>query len=123
MARFIRSSLVVALMIGSAGAPAFAQKATDDLSLLPVDSELVAGLDFQALQSSQLWKQFVEPRLQKNDIKKNFDEFKATCGMDPMKVLTKISIGMKGIGSDKPDGTIVVHGVTKTKMIVCYAAL
>jgi hypothetical protein len=126
MVRFIRSSFVVALVIGAAS-PAFAQPAkkapaaaSDDLSLLPVDSEMVAGLDFQQLQTSQLWKQMVEPLLAKGDIKKQMDEFKTNCGVDPMKVVTKISIGIKGIGAQNPDGVIVAHGVPKAKLVACY---
>ncbi|MEO8699720.1 MAG: hypothetical protein ABI867_06735 [Kofleriaceae bacterium] len=126
MVRFIRSAFIVAFAIGAA-TPAFAQPAkkapaaaTDDLSLLPVDSEMVAGLDFQSLQTSQLWKQFVEPMLGKGDVKKQMDEFKTNCGVDPMKVVTKISIGIKGIGQTNPDGVIVAHGVPKAKLVACY---
>jgi hypothetical protein len=100
--------------------PAFAQKATDDLSLLPVDSEVVAGLDFQQLQTSALWKQLVEPMLGKGEVKKQLNEFKQTCGVDPMKVVTKMAFGMKGIGAAAPDGVIVAHGVPKAKLVACY---
>lgn len=122
MVRIIRSSFVVASLLVGAASPAFAQKApaTDDLSLLPVDSEFVAGLDFQQLQASALWKQFVEPQLAKGDVKKNLDEFKTECGVDAMKVVTKIAIGLKGLGNDKPDGVIVAHGVPKAKLVACY---
>jgi hypothetical protein len=125
MVRMIRSSFVVALMLGAA-VPAFAQPkkaATDDLSLLPVDSEMVMGLDFQQLQTSALWKQFVEPQLGKASVKKQFDDFKTKCNVDAMKVVTKIAIGVKGLGSDKPDGVIVAHGVPKAKLVTCYPKL
>jgi hypothetical protein len=127
MVRMIRSSFVVALVLGAA-VPAFAQPAkkapaADDLSLLPVDSELVLGLDFQQLQSSSLWKQFVEPQLAKGDMKKQLDDFKSKCGVDAMKVVTKIAMGIKGIGGDKPDGVIVAHGVPKAKLVACYDKL
>jgi hypothetical protein len=105
------------MVIGAA--PAFAQKAVDDLSLLPVDSEIVAGLDFQQLQASALWKEFVEPQLASGTFKKDFDEVKQTCGFDPMKSVTKIAVGLKGI-PDKPDGAVVLHGMQKAKMVACY---
>jgi hypothetical protein len=125
MVRFIRSCFVAALMLGAA-VPAFAQKAPaaiDDLSLLPVDSELVAGLDFQQLSGSSLWKQYIEPQLGKGDIKKQLDEFKTTCGVDAMKVMTKMSIGIKGLGANTPEGVIVAHGVPKAKLVACYDKL
>jgi hypothetical protein len=120
MVRFIRSSLLVAAVSVCALAPRAHAAGADDLSLLPVDSELVLGLDFQQLQTSQLWKQFAEPALAKGDAKKSMDEFKNTCGLDPMKVVTKISMGLKGIGNANPDGVIVAHGVSKAKLVACY---
>ncbi len=118
MARFIRNACLAALVVGTTATPAFAQ--TDDLSLLPVDSELVAGLDFQQLQSSALWRTMIAPKLMTGSAKKQLDEFKANCGLDAMKVVTKIAIGIKGLGNDKPDGVIVAHGVPKAKLIACY---
>jgi hypothetical protein len=116
----LRSSIVVALTLASV--PAFAQKATgtDDLSLLPADSELVAGLDFQQAQTSLLWKQLVAPKLGKGDAKAKLSEFQKTCGVDPMKVVTTVAIGLKGLGNEHPDGVIVAHGVPKAKLLACF---
>jgi hypothetical protein len=91
----------------------------DDLSLLPVDSEVVMGLNFAQLQQSQLWKQFVEPQLMKGDVQQKLGEFKSKCGFDPMSSIKSISIGMKGVGGDKPDGVVVVHGADKAKSLAC----
>jgi len=120
----IHRTLVIAMVLG-AGATAFAQPAkkvapSDDLSLLPVDAEVVGGLDFQQLQTSALWKTFVAPMLSKGDVQKQMTEFKTTCGVDPMKVVTKIAFGLKGIGNANPDGVIVAHGVPKAKLVACF---
>lgn len=115
--RSMRCGLAVAVLLG-ASAPALADK-SDDLLLLPVDSEVVGGLDFQALQASTLFKNLVGPALAKNDVQKSLAEFQAECGVDPMKVVTKISFGIKMV-NDKPDGVLVAHGVPKAKMIACY---
>ncbi len=121
MKRSVRCGLAVAALL-AASTPAFADK-TDDLSLLPVDSEMVGGLDFQALQSSTLWKQLVGPMMAKNDVQKEMAEFQQQCGMDPMKVVTKMTFGLKGIGAATVDGVIVMHGIDKTKAIACYDKL
>jgi len=118
MIRGIHSFCVVALMLATG--PAFAQKAADDLSLLPADSELVAGLDFQQAQSSLLWKQLVAPQLMKGDTKEQLAKFQKACGVDPMKIVTTIAIGLKGIGNEHPDGVIVAHGVPKAKLLACF---
>src|SRR5689334_397692 len=52
----------------------------DDLSLLPVDSEAVMGINFSQLQSSALWKKFVEPQMMKGEFPQKLAEFKTKCG-------------------------------------------
>jgi len=59
----------------------------------------------------------------KNDVQKEMAEFQAQCGMDPMKVVTRMSFGFKGLGKDQPDGVVVMHGIDKTKAIGCYDKL
>lgn len=99
--------------------PAPAAGASDDLSLLPVDSEVVMGLNFAQLQKSALWKKIVEPQLMKSDVQQKLGKFKDTCGFDPIASVQSISMGMKGVGADKPDGVIVIHGPEKGKVIPC----
>lgn len=99
-----------------AGAPA---GASDDLSLIPIDSEMVMGLNFAQLQKSALWKKFVEPQLMKAEAQEKLGKFKDACGFDPLTSITSVSLGMKGIGGDKPDGVFVVHGVSKDKSLAC----
>ena len=90
-----------------------------DLALLPVDSEVVLGLNFAQLQKSALWKKFAEPALMKGDTQAKMAEFKAKCGFDPMTAVQSISMGLKGVGGDKPDGVLVVHGPEKSKVMGC----
>ena len=103
----------------TAEAPAPAAATGDDLGLLPVDSEVVLGLNFAQLQTSALWKKFVEPQLMKGDTQKKMAEFKDKCGFDPMAAVSTISMGLKGIGADTPEGVIVVHGTDKGKVLAC----
>ena len=91
----------------------------DDLALLPVDSEIVMGLNFSQLQTSALWKKFVEPQMMKAETQKKLAEFKDKCGFDPMSAVQSMSMGLKGIGADKPDGVVVIHGPDKSKVVAC----
>jgi hypothetical protein len=93
--------------------------AGDDLSLLPLDSELVLGINLAQVQQSSLWKQFVEPKMMTGDAMHKMTEFKAKCGFDPMSAVKSVSVGMKGVGGTTPDGVIVVHGLDKTKLWSC----
>jgi hypothetical protein len=94
--------------------------ATDDLSLLPVDSEAVMGINFSQLQQSALWKKFVEPQMMKGEFPSKLAKFKDNCGFDPMTSIKSIAMGMKGLGGDKPDGVIVVHGAGKKQSLDCF---
>lgn len=89
----------------------------DDLALLPVDSEMVMGLNFAQLQQSALWKQYAPKLMEKAG--GDLAEFKAACGFDPMDAIKSVSIGMKGLGGTTPDGAIVIHGPEKAKVMAC----
>jgi hypothetical protein len=93
-------------------------KATDDLSLLPVDSEVVVGINIAQVQASPLWKQFIEPRIMTGESLKKFNEFKDKCGFDPTTAVKSMSLGLKSV-SEKPEGAIVLHGVDKAKAWTC----
>ncbi|HSN29504.1 MAG TPA: hypothetical protein VLT45_24620 [Kofleriaceae bacterium] len=99
------------------GATPVAVAGTDDLSLLPVDSEMVMGLNFAQLQQSALWKQFSPKLMEKAET--NLAEFKAACGFDPLEAVKSVSMGLKGLGGTQPDGVIVVHGPDKSKVMAC----
>ncbi len=92
----------------------------DDLSLIPVDSEVVMGLNFAQLQQSALWKKFAEPQMMKGDFQVKLAMFKAKCGFDPMTAIKTMSLGMKGVGGDNPDGVVVVRGADKAKTLACF---
>ena len=89
----------------------------DDLALLPVDSEMVMGLNFAQLQQSALWKQFAPKLMDK--MSSGLADFKAACGFDPLDAVKSVSIGMKGLGGTTPDGAVVVHGPEKAKVMAC----
>lgn len=100
------------------GTPAISGVAAgDDLSLLPADSEMVMGLNFAQLQQSALWKQF-SPKLMEKAAS-GLAEFKAACGFDPMEAIKSVSMGLKGVGNDTPDGSVVIHGLDKSKSMAC----
>ena len=89
-----------------------------DLALLPLDSEVVMGLNWAQLQKSDLWKQFVEPKLMAQAAP-GIEKFKAACGFNPMETITSVSAGVKGVGEPKPTGAFVVHGIDKAKVMSC----
>ncbi|HEY0191314.1 MAG TPA: hypothetical protein VGC42_09355 [Kofleriaceae bacterium] len=102
------------------GAGGVGGAASDDLTLLPVDSELVVGVNVAQVEQSALWKQLVEPKIVgSSDFTTKMADFKAKCGFDPMTSVTTLSLGLKNLDGNKPTGAIVVHGLDKTKVWAC----
>jgi hypothetical protein len=92
----------------------------DDLSMIPVDSEIVMGVKFAALTGSTVWKQFVEPEMMKDqDFVKGMKDFKERCGFDPMTTVTGSMFGLSKLDGDKPEGVFVLHGLDKAKTMAC----
>ena len=104
----------------AAGGAALTGQAGDDLSLLPVDSDAVFGLNFAQLRASALWKEFVEPKLATSNIA-GIQKFKALCGFDPFESLQSVAVGIKNIGpGTEPSGAVAIHGYDKAKAMTCF---
>jgi len=105
--------------MGGGGQPLQAVPASADLDMIPVDSEVVAGLNFAQLQQSALWQKNIMPNLAKGDFLAKLGEFKSTCGFDPMVAIKTVSAGLKNLAGDRPEGVLVVHGLDKDKVMAC----
>lgn len=95
-----------------------------DLALLPLDSEVVMGLNWAQLQKSDLWKQFVAPKLAESlNAAPGYAKFKDACGFDPITTIQSVSAGVKNVGDTganaQPTGAFVVHGLEKAKVMGC----
>ncbi len=101
--------------------PAKIKQATnvDDLAKLPIDSEMVVGVNLQLIQTSPLWKDFIAPRVMSDDVKAKLNEFKQKCGIDPLASVKTASIGLKDGANGDKEGAIVVHGLDKAKVADC----
>lgn len=101
-------------------APAKVKQATnsDDLGKLPIDSDMVLGVNVAGIQSSPLWKDVLAPRVMSADAVAKLDEFKQKCGIDPLAVVKSASVGLKDTPTGK-EGVIVVHGPDKAKLAAC----
>jgi len=103
-------------MGGGAGQAA---QASADLDMIPVDSEIVAGVNFAQLQQSALWQKNIMPKLATGNFLAELGKLKSNCGFDPMVAIKTISIGLKDIGAGKPQVVAVVHGLDKAKTMAC----
>lgn len=94
----------------------------DDLAFLPADSELVLGVDFAQIKKSALWAQYAPPLLDK--LNASLADFKAACGFNGIDQLTSVSLAMKNLDGDSPDGVLVVRGTMKAMLTPdCVAKL
>lgn len=92
---------------------------SDDLALLPVDSEVVIGINFEQIQHSPLFKQFLEPLVKAGPMQRRMNEVVAQCGYDPTTAVKSAVLGIKGMTGDKPVMIGVAHGVDKSRLFDC----
>jgi hypothetical protein len=90
---------------------------TDDMSLLPIDSEVVFGINFSALAQSALWQKYVVPKLTTID---GLQKFKTLCGFDPLASLQSLALGFRDINAPNPTGMVVLHGFDRAKSMTCF---
>ena len=81
----------------------------DVLAMLPIDSEVVFGVDVAALRTTPVWSRF-EPRLMREP-KQDLDQFVAACGFDPIATTVRVTGGLKFIEHGGVSGVIVARGV------------
>lgn len=129
-------SLLVALLVagcyhGTAAPPpppptntqkndALAHVADDPLAFLPVESDIVLGIDFARLRDSQLWRDQLEPLLTQTG-SDTFQKVRSQCGFDPLSQLQRASMAYKKVDDRHNDGTFVVHGVDSSRTVECIA--
>jgi len=97
-----------------------ARIADDPLAFLPVESDIVLGVDFERLRDSQLWRDQLEPLLMQS-ASDTFQKVHSQCGFDPLSQLQRVSIAYKKLDDRHNDGTFVVHGVDSTRTVDCIA--
>jgi hypothetical protein len=89
--------------------------AGDELAFLPLDSEIVIGLDARQILASPLWKH-AGPRLM-TELGKGLQDFRAACGYDPVATLRGVTMGLKA--RTPLDGVFVVRGLPRDKTMAC----
>jgi hypothetical protein len=103
-----------------AAAPDYRATADDELGFLPVDSEIVAGIDMNSLRRSQLWQKF-EPMFV-SALGDDLAKFKTACGFDPLKTTERITIALKERGANEYRGVVVIRGVDTTRVRECLTS-
>ena len=99
--------------------PPLAAASTDVLAYLPVGSELVVGMDANAMRASALWKQF-EPQIVAA-LGNKLPMMRDKCGFDPLRSVESVTMAGKLGMNEQFDGVIVVRGVSGAKTLECIA--
>jgi hypothetical protein len=100
--------------------PDYQATAEDELGFLPLDSEMVAGIDMVALRRSQLWQKF-EPMFV-SALGDDLAKFRSACGFDPLKTIERMTLAIKERGPDQYRGVFVIRGVDTTRVRECLAS-
>lgn len=98
-------------------APDYTATIADPLGFLPLDAELVLGLDVDTLRNSPLWPPLASritsaagPQLA---------AFQQMCGFDPMATVHRMRVGLKNLKAEKPEGVIVITGLDRPQLMGC----
>jgi hypothetical protein len=85
---------------------------------LPADAKLVVGVDFAAIQKTQLFATYYPMLLEKADAAKAIDTMKDACKIDPLAAVQAVVVATS---SDHQDGAVYIAlaGVDKAKLSAC----
>ena len=103
----------------NAAAPSYEATANDELGFLPVDADLVIGIDMANARRSALWQK-LEPQLIAR-LGPELDRVRAECGVDPLQSLERATLAMKMLSGDRVKGVFVLRGLGSPRMIECFS--
>ncbi len=89
----------------------------DPVGFLPIDSEVVLSLDAEQLRRSPVWPMLETKLLAAAG--RDLMLFKTVCGFDPVTSIRGITIGIKNLKQDTPDGVLVVSGLDRVRLTGC----
>jgi hypothetical protein len=89
--------------------------AADPLTFLPLDSDIVLGIDVQALRASAVWKEYL-PRLSQA-IGSSLADVQSRCGFDPVQAINSVTIGTRS--KDTSDTVVVIRGPDRDRTVAC----
>jgi hypothetical protein len=90
------------------------------LAALPIDAEIVVGIDAARLRSSQaLGPLFDEAMRMRTSSQMGFD-ITAECGFDPGQAMGMAVLGMKMVTASEPEITVAVAGIDSAKAVPCF---
>jgi hypothetical protein len=98
-----------------AGQPATAERL---LAVLPMDTDIVMGLDFGRMRQSTLLAPLIDELTKMNQSQMGFD-MKAECGLDPAKMMGIAVFGIKMISKDKVDVSGAMTGIPRGPALTC----
>jgi hypothetical protein len=88
------------------------------LASLPMESEIVLGIDIGRLKQSALLGPIIDQAMAMNSNQMGFD-MKAECGLDLAKTMGKVVLGMRIMSAKDFDMSLAMEGMEKGPMIAC----
>lgn len=89
----------------------------DPVGFLPIDTDIVIGLDAEQLRRSRVWP-MLEPRLLA-EAGQDLADFKTACGVDPMATIRGITFSLKQSRKPTPNIVVVVTGLDREQVMAC----
>ncbi len=105
--------------VASTPAASVSRALGDPIGFLPGNSELVLSVDGDQLRTSALWT-LADQKLRAAG-GSSLTTFTTTCGFDPMSSIRHVTLGLRGLERDVPEGVLVLTGLPRQKLVDCFA--
>jgi hypothetical protein len=108
---------------GGAGKGKTVGAATSALDVLPEDTAMILGISVEKVTQSKLWTQFSPMFMDQAEVKDGLSKLKDGCGMDPIKDVKSIVIGMNGDMDEKKMVVLIQGNFDEGKITKCVTTL
>jgi hypothetical protein len=108
-----------ATLPSSKAAPVAATASKDVLAYLPIDSEVVIGIDVKGLRGSALWAQYRPLLVQR--LGAQLADITQKCGFDPIEAVESIAFAIADPSDQQSNAVLVVRGLDREHTLACLA--
>jgi hypothetical protein len=93
----------------------------EDLELAPKEAERVFVASFARMRNTGMWRKLLDFRDGDPQIKNEYDDFVARCGLDPAKQIDSLFLAFPGVVDEKAEFLVVLRGTFDEKKLVACA--
>lgn len=116
--------LAIAVLAGTAGCSSCATSgkgaAKEDMLLVPSDTQVVFMANPARMRNTAMWRKLLDLRDSDDTTKKQYEEFKTKCGLDPFVQIDSAFLAMPQPTGDNKEFAVIMRGkFDEPKLVSC----